>query len=78
MNFSWNFYRDNALCNTARVIYHVIWAFISHDIKLYVCIRGFSFIFEVDSEEMAAFVNILHTDLTSLSCLSHQMDEKCV
>ena len=59
INLSWNFSRDNAICNKTRVIYHVILAFISHDIEPDVCIRGFSFIFEVDFEEMAAFVSIL-------------------
>ena len=33
------------------------------DIEPDVCIRGFNFIFEVEFEEMAAFVSILRTDL---------------
>ena len=64
------------ICNKTRVIYHVILAFISHDIEPDVCIRGFSFIFEVDSEEMTAFVSILRTDLTSLMNVSS--NNKCV
>ena len=31
-----------------------------------VCIRGFSVIFEMDTEDMAASVSILHTNLISL------------
>ena len=54
----------------------MILAFISHDIEPDVCIRGFSFIFEVDSEEMTAFVSILRTDLTSLMYVSS--NNKCV
>ena len=64
------------ICNKTRAIYHVILAFISHDIEPDVCIRGFCFIFEMDSEEMAAFVGILRTDLTSLISLSS--NKKCV
>ena len=45
--FSWNFSRDNAICKTTRVIYHVILAFISRDIWPGMYIRGFSFIFEL-------------------------------
>ena len=74
-NLSWNFCRDNAICNTTRVIYHVIWACISRDIKPDACLRGCSFIFEVDSKEMAAFVSILCTNLTSQMLLSS--DKKC-
>ena len=70
INFSWNFSRDNAICNKTRVTYHVILAFIFHDIEPDVYIRGFSFIFEVDFKEMAAFVSILRRDLTSLIYLS--------
>ena len=50
-------------------------AFISHDIEPGVCIRGFSFIFEVDFEEMSAFVSILRSDLTLLMSL---LPDKCV
>ena len=39
------------------------WASIFRDIEPEVCIRGFSFIFELDAENMAAFVSILHTNL---------------
>ena len=70
INFSWNFSRDNAICNKTRVIYHVIRAFIYHGIKTDVCIWVFIFISEVDSEEMAAFVSILRTKLTPLIYLS--------
>ena len=48
----------------------MILAFIFHDIEPDVYIRGFSFIFEVDFKEMAAFVSILRRDLTSLIYLS--------
>ena len=75
-NFSLNFSRDNAICDKTRVIYHVILAFISHAIEPDVCIQGFSFIFEVDFEEMAAFVSILRTDLILLMSLSS--NKKCV
>ena len=75
VNFSRNFSRDNAIFNKTRVINHVILAFISHDIEPDVCIRGFSFIFEVDFEEMSAFVSILRSDLTPLMSLS---PDKCV
>ena len=50
----------------------------SHDIEPDVCIRSFSFIFEVDFEEMAAFVSILRTDLTSLPVMSLSSNKKCV
>ena len=76
INFSLNFSRDNGICDKTRIIYHVILAFISHDIEPDVCIRDFSFIFEVDFEEMAAFVSILRTDLTLLMSLSS--NKKCV
>ena len=70
INLSWNFSRDNAICNKTRVIYHVIRAFIYHGIKTDVCIWVFIFISEVDSEEMAAFVSIPRTKLTPLIYLS--------
>ena len=76
INFSLNFSRDNAICNKTLVIYDVILTFISHDVNPDVGIRGFSFIFEVDFEEMAAFVSILRTDLTLLMSLSS--NKKCV
>ena len=76
INFSLNFSRDNGICDKTRIIYHVILAFISHDIEPDVCIGDFSFIFEVDFEEMAAFVSILHTELTLLMSLSS--NKKCV
>ena len=66
INFSWKFSRANAICNTTRVIHHVIRAFISRGVEPDVYIRGFSFIFEEESEEMAAFVSILRRHLTSL------------
>ena len=50
----------------SRFIYHVIWAFISRNTEPDVCIRGFSFIFEMDTEDMAASVSILYTNLISL------------
>ena len=49
----------------SRFIYHVIRTFISRT-EPDVCIRGFSFIFEMDTEDMAASVSILHTNLISL------------
>ena len=50
----------------SRFIYRVIRAFISRNTEADVCIRGFSFIFEMDTEDMAASVSILYTNLTSL------------
>ena len=38
----------------SRFIYHVIWAFISRNTEPDVCIGGFNFIFEMDTEDMAA------------------------
>ena len=50
----------------SRFIYHVIRAFVSHNTEPDVCIRCFSFIFEMDAENMAASVSILHTNLILL------------
>ena len=47
-------------------IYHVIRAFVSRNTEPDVCIRAFSFIFEMDAENMAASVSILHTNLILL------------
>ena len=44
----------------------MIQALISRDIEPGVCNRGFSFILEMEAEEMAAFVSILRTNLISL------------
>ena len=63
-NFPWNVSRDRAICNTAQVISHVIRSFISRDIEPEVWIRGFSFILEI--AEIAAFANILRTNLKSV------------
>ena len=49
----------------SRFIYHVIRAFISRNTEPDVCIRGFSFIFEMDTEDMAASVSIHYTNLIS-------------
>ena len=45
---------------------YVIRTFISRNTEPDVCIRGFSVIFEMDTEDMAASVSILHTNLISL------------
>ena len=50
----------------SRFTYHVIRAFISRNTEPDVCIRGFSFIFEMDTEDLAASLSILNTDLKSL------------
>ena len=50
----------------SRFTYHVIRAFISRNTELDVSIRGVSFIFEMDTEDMAASVSILYTNLISL------------
>ena len=57
----------------SRFIYHVIRPFLSRNTKPDVCIRGFSFIFELDTEYMAASVSILYTNLMNL-----MPDIKCV
>ena len=44
----------------------MIRAFISRNTEPDVCIRGYSFIFEMDTEDMAASVSILYTNLISL------------
>ena len=66
INFSWNFSRDTQYVIQSRFIYHVIRAFISRNTEPDVCIRGFSFIFEMDTKDMAASVSILYTNLISL------------
>ena len=50
----------------SRFTYHVIRAFISRNTELDVSIRGVSFIFETDTEDMAASVSIIYTNLISL------------
>ena len=75
-NLSWNFPRDNAMCSTTWVNYHVIQAFISRDIEPDICIRSFSFIFEMDAEYKAASVSILPANLAFLMSIS--LEEKCV
>ena len=50
----------------SRFTYHVIRAFISRNTELDVSIRGVSFIFEMDTENMAASVSILYTNLISI------------
>ena len=50
----------------SRFTYHMIRAFISRNTELDVSIRGVSFIFEMDTEDMAASVSILYTNLISL------------
>ena len=50
----------------SRFIYYVTRAFISRNTEPDVCIRGFSFIFQMDTEDMAAPVSILYTNLISL------------
>ena len=50
----------------SRFIYHVIRAFISRNTEPDVCIRGFNFIFEMDTKDMAASVSILYPNLISL------------
>ena len=47
-------------------IYHVIRAFVSRNSEPDVCIRDFSFIFDMDAENMAASISILHTNLILL------------
>ena len=54
----------------------MIRTFVSRDIEPDVRTGGFSFIFEVDSEEVAVFVSILRGNLTSAMSLSP--DKKCV
>ena len=44
----------------------MIRTFISRNTEPDVCIRDFSVIFEMDTEDMAASVSILHTNLISL------------
>ena len=61
-NLSWNFSRANAVFNKTRdsgihIPWYCTWC---------VCIRGLSFILEMDVEEMTAFVSILRTNLKSL------------
>ena len=76
-NFSWNFSRDNAICNTTWVVnYHVIQALISRDIDPDICIRSFSFIVEMHAEYKAASVSILPANLAFLMSIS--LEEKCV
>ena len=62
INFSWKYSRDIQYVIQSRFIYHVIRTFISRNTEPDVCIRGFSFIFEMDTENMAASVSILHTN----------------
>ena len=50
----------------SRFIYHVIRAFMSRKTEPDVCIRGFNFIFEMDTKDMAASVSILYPNLISL------------
>ena len=50
----------------SRFIYPVIRTFISRNTEPGVCIRGFCSIFEMDAENMAASVSILHTNLILL------------
>ena len=50
----------------SRFIYHVIRAFISRNTEPDVYIRGFNFIFEMDTKDMAASVSILYPNLISL------------
>ena len=50
----------------SRFIYHVIRAFIPRNTEPDVCIRGFNFIFEMDTKDMAASVSILYPNLISL------------
>ena len=50
----------------SRLTYHVIRAFISRNTELDVSIRGVSFIFEMDTEDMAPSVSIFHTNLIPL------------
>ena len=44
----------------------MIRAFVSRNTEPDACISGFSFIFEMDAENMAASVSILHTNLILL------------
>ena len=50
----------------SRFIYLMIRAFITLNTEPDVCIRGFSFIFEMDTEDMAVSVSILHMNLISI------------
>ena len=66
INLSWKYSRDIQYVIQSRFIYHVIRTFISRNTEPDVCIRGFSVIFEMDTEDMAVSVSILHTNLISL------------
>ena len=66
INFSWNFSRDIQYVMQSQFTYHVIRAFISRNTELDMSIRGVSFISEMDTEDMAASVSILYTNLISL------------
>ena len=72
MMTSWRHFSGNITVIVVNMLYkiwvinHVIRAFISRDIEPYVCIRGFSFILEMDADNTAASVSILRTNLISL------------
>ena len=75
-SFSWNFSPDKVICNTTLVINHDTRAFICRNIEPDMCIRGFSFIFEMNAEGMAASVSILCVNLLFLMPIC--LEEKCV